>query len=134
MAEPSKGQEALSMKHATVATSHNPSHAGASGWCHGTYAYHGGRSQAHLVSPKSGQGASTPSRFPPPRFGSRELVNFPTCIARQGIRASCAAAQRCPLSRLMGLPDGVAASIEVARLAQAELLGHAVIIEDFTEV
>ena len=86
------------------------------------------------VSPKSGQGASTPSRFPPPRFGSRELVNFPTCIARQGIRASCAAAQRCPLSRLMGLPDGVAASIEVARLAQAELLGHAVIIEDFTEV
>ena len=38
------------------------------------------------------------------------------------------------LSRLMGLPDGMAASIKVAQLAQAELLEHAVMIEDFTEV
>ena len=38
------------------------------------------------------------------------------------------------LSRLMGLPDGMAVSIKVAQLAQAELLEHAVMIEDFTEV
>ena len=38
------------------------------------------------------------------------------------------------LSRLMGLPNGMAACIKVAQLAQAELLEHAVTKEDFEEV
>src|SRR6266702_383311 len=139
VAELSKGQEALSLQTrdfaAAAAASHNATDllstmpellAGATEPLRTML--------ADLISmgPTSGKGLPSPEDFL--RIGST-VENLSTGQqALQDKASELLALHQDVLSRLMGLPDSMAASIKAAQLAHAELLAHTVTKEDFEEV
>ena len=86
---------------------------------------------ADLIS-TTGNGPASPDDFL--RIGSTVESLSTGQQALQDKASELLALHQDVLSRLMGLPDSMAASIEAAQFAHAELLAHTVTKEDFEEV
>ena len=134
VAELSKGQEALSMQTRDLATASNNATdllstmpellAGATEPLHTML--------SDLISTPGGMGLASPEEFL--RIGST-VENLSTGQqALQDKASELLTLHQDVLSRLVDLPDNMAASIEAAQLAHAELLAHTVTKADFEEV
>ena len=133
VAELSKGQEALSMQTRDLATA---SHS-ATDLLSTMPELMAGATEplrtmlADLIS-TTGNGPASPDDFL--RIGSTVESLSTGQQVLQDKASELLALHKDVLSRLMGLPDSMAASIEAAQFAHAELLAHTVTKEDFEEV